>query len=63
MTIHRRNRKDVDKIKILLEFVVGFICSLYFQVTKQHNEDCKRLLRLMGVPVIEVSFYYLSVRF
>ncbi|KAB2048713.1 hypothetical protein ES319_A13G129600v1 [Gossypium barbadense] len=23
------------------------------EVTKQHNEDCKRLLRLMGVPVIE----------
>ncbi|KDP23322.1 hypothetical protein JCGZ_23155 [Jatropha curcas] len=23
------------------------------KVTKQHNEDCKRLLRLMGVPVIE----------
>ena len=26
----------------------------FFQVTKQHNEDCKRLLRLMGVPVVEV---------
>ncbi|KAK7838377.1 flap endonuclease 1 [Quercus suber] len=24
------------------------------KVTKQHNDDCKRLLRLMGVPVIEV---------
>ncbi|KAG6521270.1 hypothetical protein ZIOFF_018381 [Zingiber officinale] len=23
------------------------------KVTKQHNEDCKRLLRLMGVPTIE----------
>jgi len=23
-------------------------------VTKQHNDDCKRLLRLMGVPVVEV---------
>ncbi|XP_077239924.1 5'-3' exonuclease family protein isoform X2 [Tasmannia lanceolata] len=23
------------------------------KVTKQHNEDCKRLLKLMGVPVIE----------
>ncbi|XP_020100185.1 flap endonuclease 1-A isoform X1 [Ananas comosus] len=23
------------------------------KVTKQHNEDCKRLLRLMGVPIIE----------
>ncbi|THG07382.1 hypothetical protein TEA_016174 [Camellia sinensis var. sinensis] len=24
------------------------------KVTKQHNDDCKRLLKLMGVPVIEV---------
>ena len=24
------------------------------RVTSQHNEDCRRLLRLMGVPVIEV---------
>ena len=24
------------------------------RVTKKHNEDCKRLLRLMGVPVIDV---------
>ncbi|CAN1219272.1 Flap endonuclease 1 [Linum perenne] len=24
------------------------------KVTKQHNDDCKKLLRLMGVPVIEV---------
>ncbi|URD73641.1 hypothetical protein MUK42_08968 [Musa troglodytarum] len=24
------------------------------KVTKRHNEDCKRLLRLMGIPVIEV---------
>ncbi|EFJ45423.1 nuclease, Rad2 family [Volvox carteri f. nagariensis] len=23
------------------------------RVTKEHNEDCKRLLRLMGVPVVE----------
>lgn len=25
------------------------------KVTPQHNEDCKALLRLMGIPVIEVS--------
>lgn len=24
------------------------------KVTPQHNEDCKKLLRLMGVPVVEV---------
>lgn len=23
------------------------------QVTKQHNDECKRLLRLMGIPVID----------
>ena len=36
-------------------FSTSIFCSL-FQVTKQHNEDCKKLLRLMGVPVIEVTF-------
>ncbi len=25
------------------------------RVTAQHNEECRRLLVLMGVPVIEVS--------
>jgi uncharacterized protein (DUF58 family) len=25
------------------------------RATKQHSEDCKTLLRLMGVPVIDVS--------
>ncbi|PIA60599.1 hypothetical protein AQUCO_00300236v1 [Aquilegia coerulea] len=25
------------------------------KVTKQHNDDCKKLLRLMGVPVVEAS--------
>lgn len=24
------------------------------KVTKQHNDDCKKLLTLMGVPYIEV---------
>lgn len=24
------------------------------RVTKQHNDECKRLLTLMGVPIIEV---------
>ncbi|KAK1795407.1 hypothetical protein P4O66_010575 [Electrophorus voltai] len=27
------------------------------KVTKQHNEECKNLLKLMGVPYIEVSTY------
>jgi hypothetical protein len=25
------------------------------QVTKEHNEECKRLLRLMGVPVVDAA--------
>ncbi len=25
------------------------------RVTPQHNEECRRLLQLMGVPVIEVQ--------
>jgi flap endonuclease-1 len=24
------------------------------RVTKEHNDECKRLLKLMGVPIIEV---------
>lgn len=24
------------------------------KVTKQHNEDCKKLLRLMGIPYVDV---------
>jgi hypothetical protein len=33
----------------------------FFQMTKKHNDDCKRLLGLMGVPVVEVSFLLLSI--
>ncbi|KAF6135143.1 hypothetical protein GIB67_035214 [Kingdonia uniflora] len=29
------------------------------KVTKQHNEDCKKILRLMGVPVIEARLHWL----
>lgn len=27
------------------------------KVTKQHNEECKELLKLMGIPYIDVRFY------
>ncbi|XVE63188.1 hypothetical protein DITRI_Ditri06bG0180200 [Diplodiscus trichospermus] len=37
------NKEDIEKFS-----------KRTVKVTKQHNEDCKRLLRLMGVPVIEV---------
>jgi len=26
------------------------------KVSKQHNEECKELLKLMGVPFIEVTY-------
>lgn len=26
------------------------------KVTKQHNEECRQLLKLMGIPYVEVSF-------
>ncbi|KAG7022370.1 Flap endonuclease 1 [Cucurbita argyrosperma subsp. argyrosperma] len=37
------NKEDIEKFS-----------KRTVKVTKQHNDDCKRLLRLMGVPVIEV---------
>ncbi|XVE89485.1 hypothetical protein DITRI_Ditri20bG0000700 [Diplodiscus trichospermus] len=37
------NKEDIEKFS-----------KRTVKVTKQHNEDCKQLLRLMGVPVIEV---------
>ena len=36
------------------------ISAFPFQVTRKHNDDCKRLLRLMGVPVVEVLLLLLS---
>lgn len=26
------------------------------RVTREHNDECKRLLALMGIPVVTVSF-------
>ncbi|KAB2048712.1 hypothetical protein ES319_A13G129600v1 [Gossypium barbadense] len=40
--IETGNKDDIEKFS-----------KRMVKVTKQHNEDCKRLLRLMGVPVIE----------
>ncbi|XP_058002916.1 flap endonuclease 1 isoform X2 [Hevea brasiliensis] len=36
------NKEDIEKFS-----------KRTVKVTKQHNEDCKRLLKLMGVPVVE----------
>ena len=38
------DKSDVDKFSKRL-----------VRVTREHNEDCKTLLRLMGVPVLTVS--------
>ncbi|KAJ0078897.1 hypothetical protein Patl1_24643 [Pistacia atlantica] len=45
------NKEDIEKFS-----------KRTVKVTKQHNEDCKRLLRLMGVPVIEVSLDMLLLK-
>jgi hypothetical protein len=42
--------------------VLRSFCSFSFQMTKKHNDDCKRLLGLMGVPVVEVSLILSSIR-
>ncbi|KAI3495342.1 hypothetical protein L1887_37653 [Cichorium endivia] len=40
--IQAGNKEDIEKFS-----------KRTVKVTRQHNEDCKKLLRLMGVPVIE----------
>lgn len=30
------------------------------KVTSEHNDECKRLLKLMGIPFVDVSKLYLS---
>ncbi|GAU23880.1 hypothetical protein TSUD_35500 [Trifolium subterraneum] len=40
--IETDNKEDIEKFS-----------KRTVKVTKQHNDDCKRLLRLMGVPVVE----------
>lgn len=32
------------------------------KVTRQHGEDCKKLLALMGVPYIEVSRHFFGTQ-
>jgi flap endonuclease-1 len=33
------------------------------RVTKQHNDECKRLLVLLGVPIIEVRSRWQTITF
>ncbi|CAH2044487.1 unnamed protein product [Thlaspi arvense] len=42
--IEAGNKEDIEKYS-----------KRTVKVTKQHNDDCKRLLRLMGVPVVEAT--------
>ena len=36
-------------------FVVLFFSSAQVKVSKKHAEDCRTLLKLMGVPYVDVS--------
>jgi len=46
--------KDLNRaIEIGDEDLVEKFSKRTVKVTKKHNDDCKRLLRLMGVPVVE----------
>ncbi|KAI6684484.1 hypothetical protein NL676_030397, partial [Syzygium grande] len=42
LAIVSQNKQDIEKFS-----------KRTMKVTQQHNEDCKRLLRLMGVPLVE----------
>ncbi|XP_056165140.1 flap endonuclease 1-like, partial [Syzygium oleosum] len=42
LAIASQNKQDIEKFS-----------KRTVKVTQQHNEDCKRLLRLMGVPLVE----------
>ncbi|CAH8361970.1 unnamed protein product [Eruca vesicaria subsp. sativa] len=42
--IKEGNKEDIEKYS-----------KRTVKVTKQHNDDCKKLLRLMGVPVVEAT--------
>ncbi|XP_056165147.1 flap endonuclease 1-like [Syzygium oleosum] len=44
LAIASQNKQDIEKFS-----------KRTVKVTQQHNEDCKRLLRLMGVPLVEVT--------
>lgn len=33
------------------------------KVTKEHSEECKELLDLMGIPYVDVSFYLTYFRY
>lgn len=33
------------------------------KVTQQHNDECKRLLTLMGVPIVNVSLSFVCLAF
>ncbi len=54
------NAKELSKAEELgdTEAIEKFSRRLV-KVTPQHNEDCKNLLRLMGIPVVEVRFIFL----
>lgn len=52
-----RSDEAINKLEKAIEIgddaEIGKYSKWAVKVTKQHNEDCRKLLRLMGVPVIE----------
>lgn len=46
--------RAVSASEVVAELGIPVNCSIpIFQVTRQHMDDCKKLLRLMGIPVVE----------
>ena len=46
--IETGNQENIDKFSRRL-----------VRVTPQHNEDCKKLLRLMGIPYVDACIFFL----
>ena len=51
--------KKTDKLGTVED--IDKLARRQVRVTKEHNEECKRLLALMGIPVVTVS-HLLHVR-
>lgn len=49
-------------MKQLGELIWRFPMIILIQATDQHYEDCKKLLRLIGVPVIEVILRMIFIK-
>ena len=49
-------RVSLDITPVTVKLVAtAVLCPPQVKVTKQHNEECQRLLSLMGIPFVAVS--------